>query len=136
MVGKMKEAVSDNTPAFIEDSEAPWTELVTEDFHVKVFKDKYPVTEGHLLYVPKYNTVHVLMDAFQDAVRYGQLMVDTNNWDGFNVGFNYGKAAGQTVSWPHVHLIPRRTGDMEDPTGGVRHVIPERGNYKKWPESI
>ena len=45
---------------------------------------------------------------------------------------NYGKAAGQTVPWPHVHLIPRRNGDMEDPTGGVRHVIPEKGNYKKW----
>jgi diadenosine tetraphosphate (Ap4A) HIT family hydrolase len=128
----MKEKVFDNIPAFIDDSDAPWTDVASEDFHVKVFKDKYPVTEGHLLYVPKYNTVHVLMDAFQDAVRYGQLMVDNGHWDGFNVGFNYGKAAGQTVSWPHVHLIPRRIGDMEDPTGGVRHVIPEKGNYKKW----
>lgn len=127
----MKEKIFDSIPDALEDSDAPWTEIASEDFHVAVFKDKYPVTEGHLLYVPKYNTVHVLMDAFQDAVRYGQLMVDTKNWDGFNVGFNYGKAAGQTVDWPHVHLIPRRIGDMEDPTGGVRHVIPEKGNYKK-----
>lgn len=128
----MREKIVNNIPDDIEDSTAPWTQLVTEDFHVKVFADKYPVTEGHLLYVPKYNTIHVLMDAFQDAVRYGINNVESGNWDGFNVGFNYGKAAGQTVDWPHVHVIPRRNGDMEDPTGGVRHVIPEKGNYRKW----
>jgi diadenosine tetraphosphate (Ap4A) HIT family hydrolase len=119
-------------PPFIEDSKAPWTELVEEDYHVKVFADKYPVTEGHLLFVPKYNTVHVLMDCFEQAVQDGISRVQNGEWDGFNVGFNYGQAAGQTVEWPHVHLIPRRKGDMEDPTGGVRHVIPERGNYRKW----
>lgn len=51
--------------------------------------------------------------------------------DGFNVGFNEGVAAGQTVPHFHVHVIPRRFGDMADPRGGVRHVIPEKGNYKK-----
>lgn len=119
-------------PTFIDDSNAPWTDLVEEDYHVKVFADKYPVTEGHLLFVPKYNTVAVIMDAFEDAVRDGMRMVADGKCDGFNIGFNYGSAAGQTVEWPHVHLIPRRKGDMEDPTGGVRHVIPERGNYRKW----
>lgn len=48
---------------------------------------------------------------------------------GYNVGFNAGEAAGQTVPHLHVHVIPRYTGDMEDPRGGVRHVIPEKGNY-------
>lgn len=119
-------------PMFIEDSEAPWTELVEEDYHVKIFADKYPVTPGHLLFVPKYNTLSVLMDCFENAVHDGIRMVEAGECDGFNVGFNYAKSAGQTVGWPHVHLIPRRTGDMEDPTGGVRHVIPERGNYRKW----
>lgn len=119
-------------PACIEDSKAPWDNIVEEDYHVKVFADKYPVTEGHLLFVPKYNTVAVLMDAFESAVRDGIQRVKNGEWDGFNVGFNYGESAGQTVEWPHVHLIPRRKGDMEDPTGGVRHVIPERGNYRKW----
>jgi diadenosine tetraphosphate (Ap4A) HIT family hydrolase len=128
----MKETVMDGQPPFIEDGEAPWTELVEEDYHVKIFADKYPVTPGHLLFVPKYNTVAVLMDAVESAVRDGMRMVDAGECDGFNIGLNYGKAAGQTVGWPHVHLIPRRTGDMEDPTGGVRHVIPERGNYRKW----
>ncbi len=127
----MKEQVFEKQPAHIDDSQAPWDNLITEDYHVKVFADKYPVTEDHCLYVPKYNTVAVLMDAFEDAVRYGMRQVEVGAWDGFNVGFNYGKAAGQTVEWPHVHLIPRRNGDMEDPTGGVRHVIPEKGNYRK-----
>jgi diadenosine tetraphosphate (Ap4A) HIT family hydrolase len=113
---------------------APWTELESEDFHVKVFRDIYPVTEGHRLFVPKYNTVAVLRDAFSDAVERGiQGMMD-GEWDGFNVGINVGESAGQTCSWPHVHLIPRRNGDMTDPRGGVRHVIPERGNYKLWPQ--
>jgi diadenosine tetraphosphate (Ap4A) HIT family hydrolase len=129
----MNQTVIHTQPPFIEDSKAaPWDNLVNEDYHVKVFADKYPVTEGHVLYVPKYNTVAVLMDAFEDAVRFGKSQVEQGTWDGFNVGFNYGHAAGQTVDWPHVHLIPRRKGDMEDPTGGVRHVIPERGNYRKW----
>jgi diadenosine tetraphosphate (Ap4A) HIT family hydrolase len=131
MISKLNKIVP-SQPAFIEDSKAPWNNLVSEDYHVSVYLDKYPVTEGHLLYVPKYNTVHVLMDAVESAVMYGLKQVETGEWDGFNVGLNYGHAAGQTVEWPHVHLIPRRKGDMEDPTGGVRHVIPEKGNYKKW----
>jgi diadenosine tetraphosphate (Ap4A) HIT family hydrolase len=118
-------------PMYIEDSQAPWNSLVEEDYHVKVFTDKYPVTEGHILFVPKYNTVSVLMDCFEQAVQDGIKRVQEGEWDGFNIGLNYGQAAGQTVEWPHVHLIPRRNGDMEDPTGGVRHVIPEKGNYKK-----
>ena len=118
-------------PDHIDDSEAPWTELESEDYHVRVFKDKYPCTPGHLLYVPIYNTLGVLSDAFEDAVRYGKSMVESGHWDGFNIGLNYGPAAGQTVNWPHIHLIPRREGDVEDPVGGVRNTIPGKGNYKK-----
>jgi diadenosine tetraphosphate (Ap4A) HIT family hydrolase len=111
---------------------APWDNIFREDFHVVVYLDKYPCTPGHLLFVPKYNTVGVLMDAMEDAVRHGQTQVERGEWDGFNIGLNYGAAAGQTVAWPHVHLIPRRTGDVEDPVGGVRNTIPGKGNYKKW----
>jgi diadenosine tetraphosphate (Ap4A) HIT family hydrolase len=111
--------------------DAPWTNLIEEDYHVKVFEDMYPCTSGHLLFVPKYNTVSILTDAFEDAVRWGQTMVEAGEWDGFNIGMNYNEAAGQTVKWPHIHLIPRRAGDVEDPIGGVRNVIPGKGNYKK-----
>jgi diadenosine tetraphosphate (Ap4A) HIT family hydrolase len=118
-------------PNHIEDSSAPWDDLVEEDFHLAVYRDRYPVTEGHLLYVPKYNTVAILVEAIESAVLFGTTKVQEGEWDGFNVGINVGSAAGQTVDWPHVHLIPRRKGDMEDPRGGVRHVIPEKGNYHK-----
>jgi diadenosine tetraphosphate (Ap4A) HIT family hydrolase len=120
-----------NIPDCIEDSTASWTDMVEGDFHVKVFLDRYPCTPGHLLFVPKYNTVSVLMDAIEDAIRYGQGQVERGEWNGFNVGLNYGAAAGQTVEWPHVHLIPRRLGDVDDPVGGVRNTIPGKGNYKK-----
>ena len=116
----------------IEDSiGAPWTELVEEDYHVMIFRDMYPVTEGHLLFVPKYNTIAVMNDAVASAIRHGERKLLDGEWDGFNIGMNVGEAAGQTCSWPHVHLIPRRKGDMPDPTVGVRHVIPEKGNYRK-----
>ena len=111
--------------------DATWTNLIEEDYHVKVFEDMYPCTPGHLLFVPKYNTVSILTDAFEDAVRWGQSMVDNGECEGFNIGLNYGEVAGQTVKWPHVHLIPRRAGDVKDPIGGVRNVIPGKGNYKK-----
>jgi diadenosine tetraphosphate (Ap4A) HIT family hydrolase len=119
-------------PVYIEDSSAPWTDVEREDFHVAVYRDKYPCTPGHLLFVPKYNTVGILTNAFDDAVRYGQDKVESGEWDGFNIGMNYGEAAGQTVNWPHIHLIPRRKGDVDDPTGGVRNTIPGKGNYSKF----
>jgi diadenosine tetraphosphate (Ap4A) HIT family hydrolase len=114
-----------------EAGQAPWDDVVREDFHVVIFKDKYPVTEGHLLFVPKYSANGVIEDCFADALKVGQDKVKAGDWDGFNIGINWGEAAGQTVPYPHVHLIPRRKGDMTDPTGGVRHVIPEKGNYRK-----
>ena len=114
----------------LEKSDAPWDNLVREDFHVAVYKDKYPVTDGHLLFVPKYNTPAVIQDAFYDAYTHGMMLVEEGKCDGFNIGLNIGKAAGQTVMYPHVHLILRRLGDSEDPTGGVRNVIPGKGNYK------
>ncbi len=124
--------IVESEPKHIDLSTAPWTEFVNESNDVRVFSDKYPVTPGHLLFVPKFNDSIALINAFDEAYEAGIKMVKENQCDGFNIGFNYGKSAGQTVGWPHVHLIPRRSGDMEDPTGGVRHVIPDRGNYKKW----
>ena len=111
---------------------APWDDQVTElsDFHVAVFRDRYPVTPGHLLFVPHYNTDAVIRDCFESAMRYGRQMVANGYWDAFNIGINMGQAAGQTVMYPHVHLIPRRTGDCEDAVGGVRGVVAGQANYK------
>jgi diadenosine tetraphosphate (Ap4A) HIT family hydrolase len=111
---------------------APWDQLVDDlsDFHVAVFRDRYPVTPGHLLFVPKYNTHAVICDCFESALRHGEVMVKRGECDGYNIGFNSGTVAGQTVMYPHVHLIPRRTGDCANPVGGVRGVIPGQANYK------
>ena len=97
-----------------------------------VFRDAYPVTEGHLLFVPTQEQGNNLWECYKAAYKFGYDGVETALWDGFNIGQNVGESAGQTVMYPHVHMIPRRTGDMPDPRGGVRHVIPEKGNYRKW----
>ena len=88
------------------------------------------MTSGHLLFVPRSRNYLLVMDCFSEAYKAGILGVENGWWDSFNVGMNFGEEAGQTIDWPHIHLIPRRKGDMVDPRGGVRHVIPEKGNYR------
>ena len=110
---------------------APWDNILKEDFHVVVYLDRYPCTEGHRLYVPKYNSDQLIGQCLSDALRDGQAMVVAGECDGFNIGMNWGTSAGQTVMYPHIHLIPRRVNDVDDPVGGVRNTIPGKGNYKK-----
>ena len=115
----------------LNEKRAPWTEIEYRTQDYWVFSDKYPVTEGHLLFVPTQERFENIMECYRAAYKFGADGVVVERWDGFNVGQNCGESAGQTVMYPHIHMIPRRNGDMEDPRGGVRHVIPERGNYKK-----
>ena len=104
--------------------------IVYEDDDTIVFKDRFPVTEGHLLYVPKKVTRHLdITRCFELAYKRGVRGICEHEWDAFNVGINNGVAAGQSVMWPHVHLIPRRKGDNPNPRGGVRNVIPLKGDY-------
>jgi superfamily II DNA or RNA helicase/diadenosine tetraphosphate (Ap4A) HIT family hydrolase len=101
-------------------------------------RDGFPVTEGHTLVIPK-RLVATWFDATQEEQRaildlvelVKRQLDETLHPDGYNVGFNDGEAAGQTVMHLHVHVIPRYRGDMDDPRGGVRHVIPWKGNYKR-----
>jgi diadenosine tetraphosphate (Ap4A) HIT family hydrolase len=109
---------------------APWDDLVWQDFHVAVYRDRFPVTKGHLLFVPKENTPGLIREAFFSAQLEGNRMIDQGECEGYNIGFNMGRSAGQTIMYPHIHLIPRNTGDCADPIGGVRGVIPEQQNYK------
>ena len=115
----------------MEFKDIPWKDKISEDEQIAVYLDKYPVTKGHILVVPKYNNLTTMAEAFKYAVSIGRHQVATGEWDGFNIGMNQGEAAGQTVMWPHIHVIPRRYGDVEDPVGGVRNTIPGKGNYKK-----
>jgi diadenosine tetraphosphate (Ap4A) HIT family hydrolase len=82
------------------------------------------------LFVPQYNTDAGIKDCFESAMLYGRRMVVAGECDAFNRGINMGQAAGQTVMYPHVHLIPRRVGDCANPIGGVRGVIHGQANYK------
>jgi diadenosine tetraphosphate (Ap4A) HIT family hydrolase len=111
---------------------APWDLAVDRltAFYVAVFQDRYPVTTGHLLFVPQYNTDTVIMECLKSAMQEGRRMVAAGECDAFNIGINMGEAAGQTVMYPHVHLIPRRNGDCADPVGGVRGVIAGQANYR------
>ena len=111
---------------------APWDNLVDEKPTTMVYLDRYPCTPGHRLYVPKDNdNANWVVQAMEHALNDGLHMVAAGECAGFNIGMNWGEVAGQTVMWPHVHLIPRRHGDVADPVGGVRNTIPGRGNYKK-----
>ena len=117
--------------------DAPWAKapkayqnIVHEDENVIVFKDGFPVTEGHLLFVPKKVTRQLdITRCFELAYKWGVRGVCDYKWVAFNVGINNGVEAGQSVMWPHVHMIPRRKGDNPNPKGGVRNVIPLKGDY-------
>ena len=114
------------------------SQVVFRDELVFAIWDRYPVSDGHLLII---TTRHVAdwfeaSEAEQQAVlnaleRGRKIIRDRYSADGFNIGINVGEAAGQTVRHLHAHLIPRIEGDVPDPRGGVRHVIPSRGNYLK-----
>ena len=111
--------------------DVPWTDVLIDTKEFTVYKDAYPVTEGHVLFVPKVEDWQHLTACFKAAYKWGYDWKERGYCDAFNIGQNVGESAGQTVMYPHVHLIPRRTGDMEDPRGGVRHVIPSKGNYRE-----
>ncbi|MCQ6277084.1 HIT family protein [Bacillus sp. V3B] len=100
------------------------------------FYDKYPVNKGHLLIIPKrhveqyFDVTDQERSAIDQLLFEGKKMIDEKYQpDGYNIGINCGEAGGQTIFHVHVHLIPRFKGDMEDPRGGVRGVIPEKRMY-------
>jgi ATP adenylyltransferase len=96
------------------------------------------VSDGHTLFIPKRHTPDYfgLLPAEVSAIN--QLMTEQKillseadvTIGGFNIGMNCGEVAGQTIFHCHVHLIPRRKGDVESPRGGVRHIIAGKGFYK------
>jgi len=114
-----------------QEGRAPWTDVQLETKEFVVYNDGFPVTPGHALIVPRESNLQNLLRCFNYAMQMGNANVEgeDNEITGFNVGINVGESAGQTMMYPHVHLIFRRDGDTKDPTGGVRNVIPGSGNY-------
>ena len=101
-----------------------------------VVRDGYPVSSGHSLIIPKYHypdffslPEHIRGELFQLVDIAKSQLDDELSPDGYNIGINSGETAGQTVPHLHIHLIPRFTGDMHDPRGGVRWIFPEKAKY-------
>lgn len=102
-----------------------------------VVRDAFPVTKFHTLIIPKrheedyFELSHEEKQDIQALLVKHKSLIETLDSEvtGFNVGINVGKSSGQTVFHVHTHLIPRRDGDVEDPRGGVRGVIPNKQSY-------
>ena len=101
--------------------------------------DTYPVTEQHWLIIPKRHVVDYFelsneeLIACNDLIKIvkNEVLDKDKNIKAFNVGTNAGKIAGQSIMHCHIHLIPRREGDVDNPQGGVRSVIPKKQHYKR-----
>lgn len=98
--------------------------------------DDFPVNDGHLEVIPKrhvndwWNTTPEEKKAIFELIDLAKKILDEKyHPDGYNIGMNLGEAAGQSIMHLHVHLIPRYEGDVENPRGGVRGVIPDKRNY-------
>lgn len=112
-------------------------QIIDENAYAFAIHDKFPVTKYHTLILPKRHISDYFLLSKEEYDAIHELLCRQKKWlqeldetiTGFNVGVNIGKAAGQTIFHVHVHLIPRREGDLEDPRGGVRGVIPTKQKY-------
>ena len=114
----------------------PSKRIILETELSMVIRDSFPVSEGHTLIITKRH-----IESIFDATKEEQIDLLANlesakkildkkfSPDGYNVGINDGKAAGQTVMHLHTHLIPRYSGDSEQAKGGVRWIFPDKANY-------
>ena len=111
-------------------------ELIVESATAYAMFDKFPVSKGHALIVPKKHCTDYFDLTFKEQSacifmlnKVKEILVKQFNPNGFNVGINVCETAGQTVPHVHIHLIPRYIGDVENPRGGVRGVIPNKQSY-------
>ena len=102
------------------------------------FRDAFPVSPGHTLIITRrhaktwFEATREEQMAVLDLVDEVKCLLDDEfHPDGYNVGFNAGEAAGQTIVHLHIHVIPRFEGDVDDPTGGVRLAVPDKGNCRR-----
>ena len=114
-------------------------ELQFENYLAYSSLDSYPVTEFHSLIVPKRHVETYFELTNEETLACNELILKTKekilkqdpSVKGFNIGTNVGKSAGQSIMHCHIHLIPRRQGDVENPQGGVRSVIPKKQHYER-----
>ena len=110
--------------------------VLENDLAIAIY-DGFPVTDLHALIIPKRHTENYFSLTNNELFSCNQLLkefeIEVNKKDnlvqGFNIGINTGEVAGQTIFHCHIHLIPRRQGDVDNPRGGVRNIIPGKGDY-------
>jgi ATP adenylyltransferase len=115
----------------------PKKRIILENELIYAIRDNFPVTPLHTLIIPKRHIEDYFSLTDNELLLFNNLLKDIkdsiqNNDElvsGFNIGVNSGRSAGQTIFHCHVHLIPRRDGDIENPRGGIRHLIPGKGDY-------
>ena len=110
--------------------------VVAETKLSRAFFDGFPVSTGHSLVIPKRHVPTIwelsaeeYVDLFKLVREVKDLIQDQFEPQGINVGANFGQAAGQTVFHAHIHIIPRYLGDVPNPRGGIRNIIPGKGHY-------
>ena len=115
---------------------APAVEVVCESDICVAFYDGFPVSPGHALIIPKRHVASYFDLTNQEREAMTQMMLDVKQKlderfhpDGYNIGINVGEDAGQSIFHCHMHLIPRYKGDVANPKGGVRGVIPSKQKY-------
>ena len=111
-------------------------ELIVETATIFSFYDKFPVSKGHSLVVPKRLVSNYFDLTLKEQMAFWivtnkvkTILKEKYNPDGFNIGININEDAGQTISHCHIHIIPRYKGDVENPRGGIRGVIPGKKEY-------
>ena len=117
--------------------------VIAENSLAYAIRDGFPVTKFHTLFIPKrhakdyFELTQAEINAINQLIHEQKLLLDKTDKaiDGYNIGMNCGEAAGQTVFHCHIHLIPRRKGDVENPRGGIRHLMPGKGYYFEKKES-
>ena len=114
----------------------PNREILAENANGLAFFDSFPISRGHALVVPKRHVMTIFemseeeyTDCFRLVLALRDLLFARYSPHGFNVGANCGEAAGQSVWHAHIHVIPRYKGDVPDPRGGVRGVVPGKASY-------
>ena len=115
--------------------------IVHENHLAYASYDSYPVSDHHCLIIPRrhikdyFDMTNDELIECNDLIQIvkNEILSKDINVKGFNVGTNAGKIAGQSIMHCHIHLIPRREGDVDNPQGGVRSVIPNKQHYKRKP---
>ena len=111
-------------------------EIISENSTFLLKFDRYPVSVGHVLLIPKRHVISFpklrkveMLDFFELLKEAQKIIINKYSPDGFTIGINQGKAAGQTIDHLHIHLIPRFYGDIERPEGGIRKILPNKVPY-------